>query len=125
MSRDVCILIKAQLSRSYLDALRQRYGADISIENFSEVQSSSVMTLWRKLRKIAPKLLLIALATRAQRIAVVGADYAETPLSKFAAVSALGSLTAATLASAFQTLIAGFEITRFLRRQRHAVAAGH
>ena len=53
----------------------------------------------------------------------VGADYAETPLSKFAAVSALGSLAAATLASAFQTLIAGFEIMLFLRRQRHAVAA--
>jgi glycosyltransferase involved in cell wall biosynthesis len=140
MPLDVCILIKAQLSRSYLDGLRERYGADISIENFSEIQSSAVVTLWRNLRKIAPELLLIpvedensrcvlpimkliALATRAKRIAVVGADYAETPLSKFAAASALGSLAAATFVSACQTLIASVEISRFLRRQRHAAAA--
>ena len=141
MIHDVHILIKAQLSRDYLDGLRQRYGANISIQNFSEVQSSAVVTLWRNLRRIAPELLLIpaedensrcvlpvmkliALATRARRIAVVGADYAVTPLSKFAAASALGSLATASLASIIGTLTASIEVAGLVRRPSHALASG-
>jgi glycosyltransferase involved in cell wall biosynthesis len=139
MPRSVNILIKAQLSRLFLDGLRQRYGDDISVQNFSEVQSSAVVTLWRNLRQIAPDLLLIpvedensrcvlpimkliALVTRAKRIVVVETDYTEASLSKFAAVSALASLVAATLSSAMQTLIAAFEIKRLLTNQPHAPA---
>ena len=124
MSRDVSILVKTQLSNAYLDGLRQCYGNGASIHNFSEVQSSSIIVLWRNLRLIAPDLLLIpveddnsrcilpimkliAFATRARQIAVVGPDYAETRVSRFAVMSALGSLLAATAASAFQTLLAG------------------
>jgi glycosyltransferase involved in cell wall biosynthesis len=140
MPRDVCILIKSQLSRSYLDGLRERYGVDISVLNFSEVQSSAVLTQFRNLRKIAPDLLLIpveddnsrcvlpimkliAIATRAGRISVVDTDYAETSLSNFEAGWALGALIAATLASAFATLIASFEIRQLSRRRRHTAAA--
>ncbi len=141
MPRSVCILIKAQLSRTFLDGLRQRYGKGISVQDFSEIQTSAAPALWRKLRQIAPDLLLmpledensrcvlpimelIAISTRAKRIAVVNADYTETPLSRFAALPALVSLAFATLASATNTLIAGIEIRRLLHgRRRTAVVA--
>lgn len=140
MRSDICVLIKSQLSKSYLDGLRQRYGADIAEQNFSEMQSSAFVTLWRNLRRISPELLLvpvedensrcvlpvmilIALATRARRVVLVDAEYEEVSLPRIAGVSALGSLLAATLASIFATLIAGFEIRRILRRQRQFAAA--
>lgn len=136
----VSILIKAQLSRDYLDGLRERYGANISLRNVSEMQASSVPAMWHNLRQISPALLLLpvedensrcvlpvmkllALATRTERIVVVGPDFAETVVSRFAIFSALGSLAAATLASAFQTLIAILEIRRLLRESHCAVAA--
>jgi glycosyltransferase involved in cell wall biosynthesis len=140
MPGDVCILIKTQLSRDYLDGLRERYGAGISILNFSEMQTSAAMQVWRSLRQVAPDLLLvpvedensrcilpimtvIALATRARRIAVIGADYQETVISKFAAVPAMASMAGATLISAVQTLIASIEIKRYLRAPRHCMTA--
>jgi glycosyltransferase involved in cell wall biosynthesis len=140
MSSSVCVLIKSQLTMRYLDGLRQRYGAGCSVLSLTELQSSAALKLWRTLRAIAPDLLLIpvedensrcylpvlkaiALATSARCMAVVGADYEAAVLSRFAAVSALGALAAATFASAVQTLIAKFEIIGILRRQRHAAAA--
>lgn len=138
MAPNVGILIKSQLSRTYMDGLRQRFGADVAIYNVSEMQSLGAMRLWRTFRAIDPDSLLIpvedensrfflpimkmiALATRAKRIAVVDGRYEEAPLSKLTAVSALWTLLTASVASGFQTLIADFEIKRLLHRRPHAI----
>lgn len=137
MPNSVCILIKTQLSSEYLDGLRQRYGQDISVQNVSDVQAFATMALWRSLRKISPNLLLIpiedensrcvlpimiliAATTRAKRIAVVAADYAETPVSRLTAVRAFTSLVFATLTSVFQTVVAAVEIGWYAWRPRSA-----
>jgi glycosyltransferase involved in cell wall biosynthesis len=141
MPGNVSVLTKAQLSRSYLDGLRARHGADLEVLNFSEVQSTAPLHLWRNLRSIAPDSLLIPLedensrsvlpimelmaaATRARRISIVDASYALTPLPRWAAVSALCSLGFATLASALQTLRAALEARRLAARPRHAASHG-
>jgi glycosyltransferase involved in cell wall biosynthesis len=141
MPPNICVLIKTQLSKGYLDGLRLRYGADISMLDFSSLQTSAPLALWRKLRQINPDLLLvpledensrcvlpimelIAISTRAKKIAVVAEDHTTTPLSRFASVPAIASLAFATLASALNTLVAAVEIRRLLRKQRHQAAIG-
>ena len=57
---------------------------------------------------------LVALATRATRVAIVGADYREEALSKMGAIAALSGLAASTIVSAIQGLLAYLEISRLI-----------
>jgi glycosyltransferase involved in cell wall biosynthesis len=131
MPLSVGILIKGQISRGYLEGLRGRYGAEISVSSLSEIQSSGAIGILRHLRLVRPDLLLlaiedensrcflpvmklVALATRARRVAIVGADYKEEALSKVGAIGALGGLAASTVASAIHSLLAYLEIGRLI-----------
>ena len=138
MSGDICILTKTQLSKNYLDGLQRRYGADVVVKNFSELQSSKLLTQWRNLQRLAPALLvlpaedenslcvlpimkLIASATRAKRVVAVDSNYAESHISKWACFSAICSLGNATLLAALQTLNANREMKRLRREERVAM----
>jgi glycosyltransferase involved in cell wall biosynthesis len=132
MSASCGILIKGQLSKGYLEGLRQRYGSGIITLNLVEMLSAGGLGLWRNLRRIAnttllipieeensrcflPAMNVIALATRAKHVLIVGPDYRETRLTKLGALAALGGLAASTIVAAFQSLLAYFEILGLLR----------